>query len=96
MKLICEEIEGVNYPLLAEVSPIELRNIVQNSQDKFSEYLVHIQQTSLRHLDEGLIVCVDLVEHGIFPRPNKGFSKEKPTARFFYMTTSQMILFENM
>ena len=50
-------LDGIKYPILTSMSEQQIRVLARRS-DEFTPEMAHIQQTSVRHFDEGKIVCV--------------------------------------
>ncbi len=70
-------LDGVTYPVLTQCDTTKLKQLV--TQGGFSEELTYKQHTTLRHLEEGKVLCVEVTEDSpLFSTPT-----------FMFMTPQQ-------
>jgi hypothetical protein len=81
-------IDDLSYPLITEFDPAGVYDLLENHRGEFAPENVYVQYHLLKHLTDGLTVCVDTVAEGVWGDPET-VSAPPGTARYFWMTKEQ-------
>jgi hypothetical protein len=84
-------IDDLSYPLVTEFDPAGIYDLLENHRGEFAPENVYVQYHLLKHLTDGLTVCVDTVAEGAWGDPET-VSAPPGTARYFWMTKDQHVI----
>ncbi len=88
-------IDDLSYPLVTEFDPAGVYDLLEKHRGELAPENVYVQYHLLKHLSDGLTVCVDTVAEGTWGDPET-VSAPPGTARYFWMTKDQHAIWVNI